>query len=374
MERAERRFGHREFAAVPGSLPVSTTRPAPARRHLPWNAGLVAGLLLLALAAPATAAPKTDVIVLLNGDHLTGEIKGMNRGRVDFKTDDAGRPTIEWSKIASVTSIHLFHVELGSGEKLFGVLGPGSEPGTVVVGTEPGTQVRTSEVVLLAPVDEALLQRLRAYLDLGFSFAKSNSVLGLSSDGEVAYRGQTIGVTLYAETYFQKTEASTAVGKYIIRPSGFYDFGSWRALVLGSLDHNDELDLSLRMSVAAGPSFPVVRNSWTELWLTAGLGYDREQYTGVDPSDNLSAYLAGTWEAFRFDTPTLDLEIQLVIQPLITDPGRVRGTSSVNVKYELFKDFKVGLNLSYQFDNRPPLDAPHHDYVLSFTIGWSYRR
>ena len=334
----------------------------------------MAGVLLLSLTRPASAAPKTDVIILLNGDHLTGEIKGMSRGRLDFKTDDADRPQIEWTKLASVSSVHLFQVELGSGEKLYGVLGPGTEAGTMLVGTEPGTEVRISEVVFLAPVDEAFLRRLRAYLDLGFSFAKSNSVLEFSTDGEIAYRGRTLGSALYVESYFQKTANTTSVGKYSVQPSGFYDFGILRAVLIGSIDHNDELDLSLRLSVAAGPSFPVVRNSWTELWLTAGLGYDREQYTGSDPSDNATGYLAANWEAFRFDTPTLDLDIRVVIQPLLTDLGRVRGNSSISVKYELFKDFKVGLSFTHQFDNRPPLDAPHHDYVLSFTIGWSYRR
>ena len=31
--------------------------------------------------APVQAAPKTDIIVFLNGDRLTGEIKGLEKGR-----------------------------------------------------------------------------------------------------------------------------------------------------------------------------------------------------------------------------------------------------------------------------------------------------
>jgi putative cell wall-binding protein len=33
-----------------------------------------AALVLLALAAPAAAQPKTDVVILVNGDKFTGEI------------------------------------------------------------------------------------------------------------------------------------------------------------------------------------------------------------------------------------------------------------------------------------------------------------
>ena len=244
----------------------------------------------------------------------------------------------------------------------------------VLVGSDPGTEVRTADVVSLVLVDAGLLQRLKAYLDVGFSFAKANQALTLSAEGEVAYRGRTLGGAVAAESYFQKTETSAGVGRYAIRPSGFYDFGRWRADVFGAVEHNDELDLSLRLTLGAGASYPVIRNGWTELWLSAGLAWNREQYTGAEEKDNLTAFAGVTWEAFRFDSPSLDLEIQFMLLPNLTDPGRVRGTTNARVKYELFSDFYVGLNLAHEFDNRPPLDAPHTDYVLTITIGWSYRR
>jgi len=45
------------------------------------------------------------------------------------------------------------------------------------------------------------------------------------------------------------------------------------------------------------------------------------------------------------------------------------------VKYEIFADFDVGLSLSDSFDSRPPdPGASTNDYLVTFTIGWSYRR
>jgi hypothetical protein len=37
-------------------------------------------LLLLLLSAPLLARESTDIIVMKNGDHLTGEIKGLSQG------------------------------------------------------------------------------------------------------------------------------------------------------------------------------------------------------------------------------------------------------------------------------------------------------
>jgi hypothetical protein len=47
------------------------------------------------LAPVSLAAQKTDVVVIANGDVITGEIKGLSRGKLDYNTDDAGRLSIK---------------------------------------------------------------------------------------------------------------------------------------------------------------------------------------------------------------------------------------------------------------------------------------
>ncbi|HVH57665.1 MAG TPA: hypothetical protein VM791_15485, partial [Vicinamibacterales bacterium] len=40
--------------------------------------------------ADARGQGRTDVVTLPNGDRITGEINELERGRLEFKTDDAG--------------------------------------------------------------------------------------------------------------------------------------------------------------------------------------------------------------------------------------------------------------------------------------------
>ena len=75
------------------------------------------------LPADVAVAQKTDVVVLINGDRITGEIKSLSRGQLDYKTDDAGRLKIEWDKILRVTSNRYYEVEMSSGVRYFGTLG-----------------------------------------------------------------------------------------------------------------------------------------------------------------------------------------------------------------------------------------------------------
>ena len=67
-------------------------------------------LALVACVSPARAA-KTDVVVMRNGDTLTGEVDVLERGRLRFKTDDMGTLDIEWDKVRHVTAGATFEIE-----------------------------------------------------------------------------------------------------------------------------------------------------------------------------------------------------------------------------------------------------------------------
>jgi hypothetical protein len=43
-------------------------------------------------------------VTLANGDRITGEVKRLDRGRLEFSTDDAGTLYLEWDKLVSVVA------------------------------------------------------------------------------------------------------------------------------------------------------------------------------------------------------------------------------------------------------------------------------
>jgi hypothetical protein len=336
---------------------------------------LIAAALLLA-AAPALAREKTDVVVLRNGDVLTGDIKGMSRGKLDLNTDDAGRPSIKWDKVLRVTSVYSYEVELTSGERYFGVLSSPADR-ELAVGDLPTAYVfSTDEVVELVPMDDTFFGRVRASFDLGFTFAKANSAATVSTSGDVTYRAQHLGATLAFDGYFQDDASNVAVSQYSVSLQGdLYFEKSWRAFLAAQVYHNDELALILRTSISSGAGYSAVRNTWTEVWLTAGLAGSKEQYTSGDPNYTLDGLLGVSWTAFRYDTPKLDLTTEFFLMPGLSDWGRLRGTFTFKVKYEIFKDFNTGVQFADTFDTRPPdATASKNDYITSLTIGWTFRK
>ena len=82
---------------------------------------LVIALLSL-WAIPASAAPKTDIVLFKNGDRLTGELLSLKRGRLNLNTHATGTIAIEWDKISGVISKQHIQIETGSGIRYFGTL------------------------------------------------------------------------------------------------------------------------------------------------------------------------------------------------------------------------------------------------------------
>jgi hypothetical protein len=326
---------------------------------------------LLLLSSPAEARERTDVVTLRGGLRVPGEILQMSLGRLSLRTDDMGRVSIEWLRVTQIESTYPFAVEFSSGSTYFGPLHAGGD-GELVVGDRA---VRLDEVVSITPVDDNFWNRVRAYADLGFSLAKANTALTLSADAGFDYRGEMFGTSAAFNTYVQSSSGVAATTENTLALSGSYYFKPWRVSLLGGLDQNAELLLDLRLSVGADIAYAAIRNSFMELWLAAGVTVAREQYSGVSPDVAVAGYLDATWRAFRYASPELDTEIELSLLPVLNDLGRVRGTATARVKYEVFSDFNVGCNLTYTFDTRPPEpDAPRSDYRVTLSVGWSYRR
>jgi len=298
----------------------------------------------------------------------------MMRGKLDLTTDDAGRLRIEWIKIARLTSTKLFEVELSSGRRYYGTLSSPQDY-NLQVGPEKADTVPIVDVITITPMNEYFWARVRAYLDLGFTLAKANNAMTLLSDGEFAYRGQYFGGAFDFNTYWQRDKNSTVVGQLSMNLTGTYYLSRLRLQLQLGYDHNDELDLVYRVDIGGGVAYPVVRDTWNELWLTGGFLFAQEKYSNGETGVNVAAYVGEEWEAFIFDRPRLSAGIVTQIIPVLSELWRTRGTVTGRVRYEVFRNFFLGGNISFTFDTRPPDPAASHtDYLVSLTIGWSYRQ
>jgi hypothetical protein len=79
---------------------------------------ILATALASIVSSPAFAREKSDVVWLVNGDRITGEIKRLEHGVLRLGTDSLGTVNIEWDDIKTIESDHEFQFERTAGQWL----------------------------------------------------------------------------------------------------------------------------------------------------------------------------------------------------------------------------------------------------------------
>jgi len=347
-------------------------RLAPQER-LTGRSALGACAILYLLAVPASAQ-KTDVIILMNGNTLTCEIKLLDRGRLQASTDDLGTLNVEWDKVASVTATRLFRVETSSGLREFGQLAS-SQPGQLDVVTVDGPiSVPLGEVVYLTPIGSRFWTRLDGSLDLGLSYTQSSGVAQLNFSTSATYRRPTFQLTGSASSYLTKQDEGDDTSRHTLGFQGVRPFGDqWLWLAQGGFERNQELGYDLRGTVSSGFGRFLVRSNRAVFVLGGGLSTNRELPTEGDSVQNLDGLLSLRQSYFTYDYPKTDITMSLDVYPGLSQWGRVRTQFDGKIKREIVRDFSVGFTIYDSYDSDPPsADARKNDVGFSLTIGWTF--
>ena len=158
---------------------------------LPFSIGLFFTILLQLMSTPVMGRDKTDVVILKNGDHVTGEIKSLDRGKLSLSTDSMGTVKIEWEDVERVTSQWIFEVETEAGVRTFGSLAPASEPRTMeIIGGSARNTLNQTSVVRMTQIEAGFWNRLEGYVDIGFNFSRANRATEWTFGSEVKTRSE----------------------------------------------------------------------------------------------------------------------------------------------------------------------------------------
>src|SRR5262245_24036000 len=141
-------------------------------------APVVGALALVGNFDAARAAPKTDILEFSNGDRLTGEVKGLDHGKLQFNTDATGTIAIEWDKIASLETKQLLQVETTLGLRYLGQARAPDTAGSLRIADRDGTASRSvglADIVRIDVIDQGdWFNRLDGYLTAGYNYTKAS--------------------------------------------------------------------------------------------------------------------------------------------------------------------------------------------------------
>jgi hypothetical protein len=324
-------------------------------------------LLVLTLSRFSAMGQKTDKLVLLNGDTLTGEILSMKLGMLTYKMDGPGTISIKWEYITLLKSNKVLEFTLRNGE--------------IVVSTlddlfSSHNLKSLDEIIEIIPIKDRFLKRLVGNVDLGFNYTKSNSILQSNFNSNISYiipkREFTLKLNSVLTNYGNDTSLSTKqdiIGSFMRNLNKKY---FWAASL--GWQQNTELGLSSRYLLSGAFGLQPLTDNHNRLLAAAGFSYNQEQSVETGKfSGNFDALFMAAYKRFYYSTPKLSIDAAYTIYPGLSDWGRIRMQADLNVSVEIFKDFQTGLVFYYSYDNKPPQGSlSTNDYGIMFTIGYIF--
>ena len=266
-------------------------------------------------------------------------------------------------------------MELQSGRKHYGSLTTAPAGYLVVTGRVVADTLPLGLVVHIVPMSQRFWSRVDGYVDLGFTYQQANHNLQLTVGTEIGYRGPRSMVQIQGTHFVQDQDSVNATSRSSLTlVEQAFLHNRWIAGLSQGYERNEELELIGRTKFGLGGGRYMVQNDVMELTVGAGAVLLHERYLGQEQgSTTVEGQLTSTLNAFRYNSPKLDLTTSLHIYPGISDWGRVRIDFDTRISYELIKDFFLTLSVFERFDSRPPSEtAAKSDFGTTLSISWSF--
>jgi Protein of unknown function, DUF481 len=340
---------------------------------------IIVGYLFL-LTTPSFARESTDVIVMKNGDHLTGEIKGLNAGVLYVSIPYIlGTSSVQWSQVARLESKQLFLVKTEDGLVYTGTLNttdtPSGRPVTIEVIESSGKQVAIERprIVAMDVTSTKFFQRFSGGINTGIIYSKGNESTQYNLGSELSYPRARWGAAASFNSTLSSSTGATASARNQLDVDAFrlLRWNRWFYDGLGTFLQSSEQSIVGQTTVGGGVGRYLKNSNTARISVLGGFAWQNTNYQQNIVSQNLaSGLIVADVQFFRFNKTNGDLTA--VLLPVISDPGRVK--FNMNATYYVKIKGNLSWNVSFygNWDNRPPTNLSGSDYGSSSGLSWTF--
>ena len=342
---------------------------------------LLCFLCVSTFASPTLAKRKDDVVIMKNGDKMTGEIKQLYHGILYFKSGYMNSSVeLDWNEVATLQSQDHYIIRLTSGTRLTSPIERSLEKGTgkdefTVQAASHAMVLNPRQVIEIQQAEGSIWKQMNGDADFGFNYTSGSNPTTLSSSANITYQGNKNVVALSTSSQFSSQTNAPNTFRFTF-DTQYQRFFARRWYGFGVFDYlkSDQQDLDWRTTYGAGFGRDMVRTDRSVFQLFGGMDYSHEQYfpsSGVNNSKNsLEGLVGARYATFRFKT--LDLSWDGTMYPSITDSPRIRLVTNGNLKIELIKDLFWSFRVYENYDTHPPVNAPKNDFGVTTSLGYRF--
>jgi Protein of unknown function, DUF481 len=321
---------------------------------------------------------KSDVVLLRNGNDISGDIVSLRFGMLRVKTNDMSTLSIKWPAVRSIASKFSFAVETRSGVKIYGPIETSKDGTLLIVGNDDKrTEIRIEDVERIDQYSPTFWKRINGNLAVGFSYTKSSAISVGSVNFDSSYRSTAHDVSLVFSSNSTTSADGATTNRDVLSSSVLFLQQSrnfWG--LVGSAERDQELGIDARLVGGAVLGRHLVEGPHTELTGTMGVVGSQEWIAGSSAAQtNLEGVIGAAWRVFKFTDPETTVQMDLAVYPGISDSGRYRATGNLSVTCKVVGDLTVGMTGYLSYDSRPPQPtAQTSDYGVTFNLGYSFGR
>jgi putative salt-induced outer membrane protein YdiY len=337
-------------------------------------------VILTVLFCAVAEATGKDLVVMKNGDRLTGQVKKLESGVLYVDLDYvSGSVGVDWLQVDRVESSGGFQVVFKNGERVAGKISKVSEteaPGKdfEVQGQNATVHTSAPDVVNIESSKRSVWRQLTGSIDFGYSFTSGNSQSQTNSDASVGYlTTKWSGNGSFVSSFSgQPGSPKTKLVEVQTLDAVFVSRNSFIA-GLGDFLHSSQQALTLRTTLGGGYGRYLIHTNQNVLAWLAGAVYTHETFTSAvnqPPAQNAEALAGLQYQLFQFKR--YSLQSQILVYPGLSDIGRIRTTTKTTFSMKLVNNFHTDFSFWDNFDSSPPSGAKRNELGVSNSIGWTF--
>ncbi len=333
-------------------------------------------IVSLLLIAPVTVA---DMVILKNGDRITGKVVRMSSESLIVRTPYAGEITIERTAVDAFTTdkpVRLYFRDLEPKTAIV----QRDDSGTQVI-VDPDTESRTPfDLQSLADINPPKHVSGEGYtwsgnVNFGFQNERGNTDKEeYHVDAEIGVRGKGVRYRLNGEYERELTNSRTTKNQWELIGSYNRDLrNKWYLFTNLFSEGDSKKDLELRATGSVGPGYRFFDSDDLNLSVEAGPGYTVERWDGGEQGDD--EYVTARW-GIEYDQYVYRRFAQLfhkqngVWNLETTDDYVINARTGVH--FDLTKHIRSTVSFDYEYDNAAPKDRDKTDTKVLATVGYKW--
>ena len=338
---------------------------------------------LLTLCRPSLAREKTDVIVMRNGDRLTGEIKSLDSGVLYVRLDyTLGNISLDWTKVDHIESKQLFLITTQDGLVYSGTIWPPTSPGArptkleIIDSTSRSIELDKSRVTNIEQTALSVLQRFNGQIGLGATYSRGNQSTQYNLNSNVEYPRERWSASAAYTSNLTSSNHTTVSTRNEFELSGLrlLRWNNWYYTGLTDLLQSSQQGIALQATFGGGIGRYLKKAGRATVSVTGGLGWQQINYRERSlPSSSqqvTTALIATHVYLFRFDKTTLNIDALFL--PALSDPGRLHFNLNTSYYIKMWRKLSWNISLYGNWDNHPPPGFSTGDYGSSTGISWRF--